>query len=253
MFKIKGVPGSVVVLGFVLASWVTDLRVLFALAAVPGAVAVALIVWKVREVKVRDAERSVLRVSFKVPGGRLRVYFVIYFIFLLSCSSDAFLLLRCGELGIPQALLPIVWMIFNMMKAGTTLPFGALSDRLGRRRVMLAGWSVYACVYAGWAFARSPGHGRLLFTLYGLFYGLTEGTEKAMLVDYADSAERGRVFGRHYLIGGLGSFAASLLFGALWQAFGAKTAFLTSASISAVACVFLHVFMSRYPAPAKAG
>jgi MFS family permease len=117
---------------------------------------------------------------------------------------------------------------------------------------MLAGWVIYAAIYAGWAFADSAVHGWVLFTLYGLFYGLTEGTERAMLVDYADPAERGRVFGWHYFLVGVGSLAAGLLFGVLWQVFGARAAFLTSASLSAAACALLYAFMKKYPAPAAA-
>jgi MFS family permease len=235
-----------------LAGWITNLRILFALAAIPGIFAVLLIIWKVREVRVPDGTHPRMPISLKIPQGRLRIYFAIYFLFILSCSSDAFLFLRCAELGMAPMLIPIVWMIFNVVKAGTTMPLGALSDLLGRRHVLLAGWVVYALIYLGFGLASVSVHAWILFALYGLFYGFTEGTERAILADYSNPQERGQVYGWHYLIVGMGSLPASFLFGTLWQRYGSKAAFLTSASISTIAAVLLFIFMKKYPAPARA-
>ena len=238
-----------------LATCVKNLRHLFWIAAIPGMIAVALIVWKVREVRtVRrpSAQREPLRL--KLPDNpKFKVYLGILFIFILSSSSDAFLLLRAGDLGVPAALLPVLWMIFNMIKAGTTLPFGSLSDRLGRRRVILMGWIIYILAYVGFGLASTPWHAWALFALYGLFYGFTEGTERAILADYAAPEERGQAYGWYYFIAGLGSLPASLLFGFIWQAAGAKTAFLTSAAISATAALLLFIFLQVVPTshPAK--
>ncbi len=234
---------------FLLAGWITNLRILFACAAIPGVLAVLLIIWKVREVRVNRPEKTSL--SFKLPSGRLRIYFTIYFLFLLGCSSDAFLLLRCTELGIPQAMIPIIWMAFNAVKAVITLPLGALSDRWGRRRTLLIGWLIYAAVYVGLAYAHTPIHAWILFSLYGLFYGFTEGGERALLADYSHAEERGRIYGWHYLLTGVGSLLASILFGILWQSLGSRIAFLTSASISGVAAVLLFIFILKHPSPTK--
>ncbi|MCG3176636.1 MAG: Multidrug resistance protein MdtG [Candidatus Omnitrophica bacterium] len=231
-----------------LATCVKDLRVLFACAAVPGLLAVALILWKVREV---PAERRVLSVRRSVrprlPSGRLRAYLLILLVFILSCSSDAFLLLRAADLGVPAYLLPAVWMLFNLVKAATTLPLGILSDRIGRRRVILYGWTVYIAVYVGFALADQAWQAWALFAAYGLFYGFTEGSERAVLADTAPPEERGEAFGWYYFVVGLGSLPASLLFGAVWQSAGAPAAFLLSAAISSVAAVAMAVFMRIAP------
>ena len=240
-----GAVAGPLIASLLLAGWVTNLRVLFAIAAIPGLLAVALVAWKVREVE--DRAHSKIRVSFAPPSGRLRAFLIVYFIFILSCSSDAFLLLRCAELGIAAPLIPIVWMLFNAVKALTTMPLGALSDRIGRRKVIFAGWIIYTLIYAGLGFAATPLHGWLLFAAYGLYYGFTEGVERAFLADHSSPEERGRMFGWFYLSTGVGALIASVIFGAVWQGFGSKTAFLASAAVSFGACVLLLIFMRRYP------
>ena len=236
------------VASLLLATLVSDLRTLFWLAAIPGALAVLLIVWKVREVLPKDRTLGAgPRFRLRTPRGRLRIYLVILLLFILSCSSDAFLLLRARELGVSAVLLPILWMLFNLVKSATALPLGALSDRLGRRRVILSGWLIYTAVYVGFAFATNPAHAWLLFTCYGLFYGLTEGTERAFLADLAGPHEKGQTFGWYYLVIGLGALPASLLFGWVWQAAGSRTAFLLSAAISAVASLAMLLFLLSHP------
>jgi MFS family permease len=226
---------------------VTNLRHVFALAAIPGFLAVALIVWKIREVRPHAALGGVGLVRLKLPRGRLRVYLIILFVFVLSCSSDAFLLLRASELGVETTKLPLLWMLLSAVKAILVFPLGRLSDRLGRRYVMLVGWMVYTVVYICFGFATTSTQIYFLFGFYGLFYGFTEGTERALLAEYAEAHERGQAFGWYYLVMGLGMLPASLLFGAVWQLFGASAAFFLSAGISACACFGLFVFLKLVP------
>lgn len=240
------------VIATLLLLWfVKDLRTLFWIAAVPGFLAVALIALRVREVA---PERPLSpREAFRLrpPQGRLRVYLAILFLFILSCSSDAFLLLRAGELGVPPAFLPLLWMLHNLVKVLSTLPLGALSDRLGRRRVILFGWVIYAATYLAFAHATQAWHAWALFAVYGLFYGFTEGGERALLADYAERHERGLAFGWYYFIIGLGSLPASLLFGAVWQAYGSAMAFTLSALVSSVAAMALFAFLLKAPSIKK--
>ena len=231
-----------------LATWVSDLRTLFWIAAIPGFFAVALIAWKVREVSDTQRTRRVGEpFRFKAPEGKLRVFLVILSVFILSCSSDAFLLLRATELGVSKKLLPILWMIFNLVKALLTYPLGSLSDKIGRRRIILTGWVIYAVVYFCFAYARETWQAWALFAAYGLFYAFTEGSERAFLADTADPSDRGQAFGWYYFIVGMGSLPASLLFGALWQIGGSRLAFTVSGVISSVAIVALGIFLLRSP------
>ena len=230
---------------------VKDLRHLFWLAAVPGALAVALIVWRVREVRSPEERRPAagpMRLS--LPRGRMAAYLAILLLFLLSNSSDAFLLLRASQLGVPTPLIPVLWTTFSLIKAMTVMPLGMLSDRIGRRRMILAGWVLYACVYAGFGLARGTADVWALFIAYGFFYGFTEATERAFLADMTPPEERGQAFGWFNFVEGIALFPASVLFGLVWQRAGAETAFFVSAGISCAAAALLAVFISRVPRPA---
>jgi MFS family permease len=221
-----------------LLTWVVkDLRTVFWLAAIPGFFAVLLIA-----VKVREAERKHLvggGFLQAIPHGRLRSYLVIVFLFTLGNSSDAFLLLRAGHLGVTPARIPLLWTFFHVVKMLASTPFGALSDRIGRRPIVIAGWGVYALAYAGFAHATTELHIWLLFAFYGLFYGLTEGVEKAFVADLAAPWERGAAFGWYNCAVGVGALPASLLFGFVWQRFGAVAAFYCGASLAALAALAL--------------
>ena len=225
-----------------LLTWfVADLRTVFWLAAIPGIGAVLLIIFSVREAERRKgaADGGFLRI---VPAGPLRRYLLVMFLFTLGNSSDAFLLLRAGQLGVTPARIPLLWTFFHVVKMFSAMPFGALSDRLGRRGMISAGWLVYALAYAGFAMAARELHVWLLFAVYGLFYGLTEGTEKALLVDIADSRQRGVAFGWFNLATGVGAFPASLMFGFIWQGAGAVWAFGFGAGIALLAlCLLLFL------------
>lgn len=221
-----------------LAFVVDDLRTVFWLAAIPGVLTVLLIVFKVREV---DRRRHAGSGGFLalVPRGRLRCYIVILFIFTLGNSSDAFLLLQAGRLGVAPVAIPLLWAFFHVVKMLATMPFGALSDKIGRRKIIIAGWCIYALTYVGFGFASTAIHVWLLFTLYGLFYGLTEGTEKALLVDISRPEERGSAFGWYNFAIGIGALPASLLFGFIWQGLGPRIAFGFGAGLAALAAVLL--------------
>ena len=181
-----------------LAFVVSDMRTVFWLAAIPGVLAVFLIVFKVKEVSRRRGSSKSTSLGL-FPRGSLRGYIVILFIFTLGNSSDAFLLLQAGRLGVSPVVIPLLWAFFHVVKMFSTMPFGALSDRIGRRKIIITGWGVYALTYVGFGYASTETHVWLLFTLYGLFYGLTEGTEKAFLVDISRAEERGSAFGWYNL------------------------------------------------------
>jgi MFS family permease len=225
-----------------LLTWfAADLRTVFWLSAVPGGMAVLLIILKLRDTAKKEAPaRSALGL---LPRGKLRVYLFILFIFTLGNSSDTFLLLRAGQLGVAPHLIPLLWAFFSMVKMFFTMPFGALSDRIGRRGVIVAGWGVYALAYAGFAVATSELQVWLLFALYGLFYGLTEGVEKALLADLSPAAARGGAFGWYNFAIGVGALPASVIFGFAWQQAGARTAFGMGAILACLAAFLLVVFI----------
>ena len=176
-------------------------------------------------------------------------------LFTLGNSTDAFLLLRATSIGVSMAQLPLLWAMFNGIKALASTPGGSLSDRIGRRPVVIAGWLMFALTYAG--FARVTGAWQVwaLFAVYGVTFGLTEGTEKALVADLTPSSRRGAAFGWYNLVIGIGALPASVLFGVLWNTAGPTAAFFTGAALALVAAVVLHQapILGSGAAPARGG
>jgi len=231
-----------------MAWFVTDVRTIFWLAALPGILAVALIILKVRDIphEIPVGTGAAMRMA---PAGNIRGFLLILLLFTLGNSSDAFLLLRAGQLGVTPARIPLLWTFFHIVKMSSAMPFGTLSDRIGRRRVIVAGWAVYALAYAGFALATSELHIWLLFAWYGLFYGMTEGVEKAYLTDLAKPAERGSAFGWYNFAVGVGALPASLLFGMIWQKASPQAAFSFGAGLACLAALLLLAWAPSSPAP----
>jgi MFS family permease len=210
-----------------------DLRVVFGLAAVPALLSVLVLVFGLRE---DAARRSVPAAA--APGGAspwtpaFRRYLAALGLFTLGNSSDAFLLLRAQEAGVSLTALPLLWTVHHVVKAVGSTHGGALSDRVGRKTVIVAGWVVYAAAYAGLALAREAWQVWALFAVYGLFHALTEGSERALVADLAAADARGRAFGAYYAVTGILLLPASLLTGALWQRFGPAAALLTGSALA---------------------
>jgi MFS family permease len=225
-----------------------DLRLVFALAAVPALASVAVLVFGVKEpagAASKPLPDTAAAEVGRLPHGRFASYLCVLAVFALGNSSDAFLLLRAQELGVSVALLPVLWTFHHLVKSAASTAGGALSDRVGRRTTILAGWGVYAATYAGLAAASTPVHAFALFALYGIFHALTEGPERALVAELAGEA-RGRAFGLYHAVTGGMLLPASLMTGGLWQAFGAAAALLTSAGLAALAAgAFLLLVPAR--------
>ena len=168
-------------------------------------------------------------------GRRFWTFLAVVLLFTLGNSTDAFLILRATQLGVPVVLVPILWAMLHVVKSASSAPGGALSDRLGRKPLIVSGWLLYAAVYFAFGAANAPWHAWGLFALYGVFFGLTEGTEKALVSDLVPPSRRGAAFGWYNLALGLGALPASLLFGAVWDGAGAPAAFAMGATLALLA------------------
>jgi MFS family permease len=245
--------GAVVgpLIAFALLTWAAlDIRTVFLLAAIPAALSVLVLVIAVHDPLPRSeppAAESIagpLRsATVRMPAEFWRLLFVI-FLFTLGCSTDAFLLLRASDLGVPIAQLPILWAMLHVVKSLSSTPGGALSDGHGRRPVLLSGWIIYALVYLGFAFATVTWHVWALFAVYGVFFGLTEGTEKALVADMVPPERRGAAFGAFNLAVSAAALPASLIFGVIWDRAGAAAAFQFGAAVATAATIAL-VLMVR--------
>jgi len=239
-------------MGPILASLVLfaggDVRLVFALAAIPALLSVAVIIFGVEETP-RARERVTAPDEAAGPGPTpraFRTYLVAIGVFTLGNSSDAFLLLRAQEVGVSAAAVPLLWAFHHLAKSALSTHGGALSDRIGRRSAIAAGWAVYALCYLGFALAARPLEIWGLFGLYAFHHALSEGPEKALVADLAPVDARGRAFGLYHAISGMTLLPASLLTGWLWQSHGPGLAFRIGAGLAAAATLGLAVV--RVPA-----
>ena len=201
----------------------------FMLAALPAFIGVALLFW-VKEpprVQAKDGERPVLR--WRVLPKNLRVFLSIALLFSLGNSSNAFLLLRSSQAGHGPGDVLLLYLAYNVSYMLWSYPAGWLSDRLGRKLVLSCGYAIYGSVYFGFALldpAESTWLPWILFTMYGLYSGLTDGVEKAFVTDVAPGSVRGTALGMHAMITGAGLLPASLLAGVLWEQWNPAAPFL---------------------------
>jgi MFS family permease len=218
-----------------------SLRNVFWWAAVPGIVAFIVLVVAVREVHAThesQAEASAPAVGEASSlGSQFWIYLTVVLLFTLGNSTDAFLLLRANQLGIAVVLAPILWALLNFTKAALGTWGGGLSDRFGRKPLIIGGWLLYAAVYFAFGAATAAWHAWVLFATYGVFYAMTEGTEKALVADLVPRSRRGAAYGWYNLAIGLGALPASLIFGAIWDRSAPRTAFMFGASLALVAAL----------------
>jgi len=178
-------------------------------------------------------------ISLSVMRGPFAGFLTVMLLFTLGNSSDAFLILRAQNVGVPGVQIPIVYAVFNLISALAAIPAGALSDRVGRRRVIAAGWTVYALAYIGFALARASWVIWFVYAFYGLFYALTEGSAKAMVAELVPNATRGTAFGLYNAAIGVMALPASLIAGFLWSRVSPAAPFAFGAALAVAAVIGL--------------
>jgi MFS family permease len=232
-----------------------NIKTIFLLSFIPGFFAVCMLLFGLKE-KPAESQRAApgtfnFRTAWAEMSSGFRKYLLIILVFTLGNSTDAFLLLRAQQLGVAVTLLPTIWVVLHIVKMGFSIPGGIISDRIGRKKVIVTGWIVYALVYAGFGAASQHWHAWALFAVYGVYFGLTEGVEKALVADFAPVHLRGSAFGLYHLIVGVGAFPASLFFGLVWQKFGSAAAFGMGASLALLASVMLSLLIVKKPETAN--
>jgi MFS family permease len=191
----------------------------------------------------KAGENVPLSATENALGNKFKIFLCIVFLFTLGNSSDAFLILRAQNLGNNVFYIILMLVLFNAVYAFFSVPSGILSDKIGRRKVILLGWSVYALVYLGFAILDQPWTVWLLWGLYGLYYGLAEGVARALVCDLVPEDKRGTAFGMYHGVVGITLLPASLVAGWLWQSVNPAAPFYFGAITSGLAVIGMMLFI----------
>lgn len=209
---------------------------------VPALIAVVILMVGAKDVPVMS-EQPAPRLSLRGLPANFRTFMGIILIFALGNSADAFIVLRAQERGLNVLGILAMLLSFNVIYALISGPAGVLSDRIGRRRLILVGWVIYGMLYLGFAAATDGWHIWALFALYGLYYGTVEGVAKAFIADFVPNEQRGTAYGVYNAAVGLMALPASLLAGILWQGIGEWSGFGPSAPFVAGAVLALTAML----------
>ncbi|MEN6483143.1 MAG: MFS transporter [Anaerolineaceae bacterium] len=217
---------------------------------VPAFLAVLTLAIGAKETKV-SSKAEMPKFAFKSLGKPFMVFMIIVGIFDLGNSSDAFLVLRAQERGLNVMGVLGMLITFNLVYTVVSAPAGSLSDKIGRRKLIIGGWLVYSIIYFGFALAKTGWQVWALYAVYGLYYGLAYGTTKALIADLVPETLRGTAYGTYNAILGILDFPASLIAGILWEGvggwsgFGASAPFLFGAILSLIATLLMIIWMPK--------
>ncbi len=219
------------------------IRQIFYFSIIPGIIAVISIGIFVKEKKkeIEFKKKDKFSFYFNLPF-KFYFFLFVFFIFTIGNSSDTFIILKAKKEGALLITLPLLWSIFNLIKSISSLPAGYLADRFGKKRVLFAGWMIYSVSYLSFAFAKDFKSFLLTFMFYGLYFGFTEGIERAIVSDFLPEDKKGTGFGIFHFVKGTGLLIASIFFGFMWDIFGIKIPFLIG-SVLAFLAGFLLIFV----------
>lgn len=225
----------------ILALFDNNYRLVFALSAIPGVIAVFILLGFLKEKPAATRNATPPKLGFSSLGAGFLTFSLISTLFTLGNSSDAFLILRAQNLGLAAALVPLAYFGFNAVYSLLAMPLGSLSDTIGRRAVIIAGYLIFAMVYLGFAFASVSWAVWGLFALYGAYYALTEGVQRAYVADLVPSDMRGSAMGTYNALTGLSALPASIVGGFLWEVIAPEATFIYGAVFAVLAAVLLLV------------
>lgn len=222
---------------FLIKGFKGNFKDIFFISLIPAVIAL-LFLFLVKEKRAADRHpREKIEFKWGILDRRLKLFLIFTFIFTLGNSSNQFLLLRAKTLGNPLPTVILFYLVFNIISSLVVYPASRLSDRIGRKKLIVAGYFVYGLVYLGFALNKSPHTFWLLFGLYGIYAGFTEGVEKALVSDIAPLKLRATAIGLHATLVGIGLFPASFLAGILWKVAGPAAAFYFGATMGVLASI----------------
>lgn len=223
-----------------------DYKKIFAISVIPTVLALFMFVFVKEKKESRNLKtREHFWKNLSALDGRLKLYLFVVFLFTLGNSSNSFLLLRAKSAGFDDTNVILLYFLYNLTVSILSIPFGKLSDKIGRKQVLTAGYMLFSVVYLGFAFATRQISFVIFFLLYGIFTAMTAGVERALIAEIAPSELKGTMLGLHSTIAGIALLPASVICGFLWEYFGSAVPFVFGASMSALAAILLMIFYRR--------
>lgn len=221
-----------------------DYQKIFILSAIPAVLGLCMFFF----IKEHKSERSPKPPvpfwrNIKRIDGQLKLYLLVVCLFTLGNSSNAFVLLKAKAVGFDDISVILLYFLYNITASLLSMPFGGLSDKIGRKKLLVSGYIAFSVCYLGFAFAGSQIQMVLAFVLYGAYTAMVAGGERAFVAEIAPPDMKGTILGLHSTITGIALLPASIIAGLLWDWLGAATPFLFGAAMSLIAAVILLFFM----------
>ena len=214
---------------------------IFLLATIPAILGVLTIIIFIKEAKTEKKETT-NKISLKLLPKKFYFFLIIIFVFTLGNSADALLLVKTSETGIDKSYIPFVYMIFNTVSVLLAIPIGKLSDRIGREKLIILGFIVYAIVYYFFGRFNSINVFIFLFMLYGFYSALTDGSQKAMISDIVSKDLKGTGFGIYHAVLGITLLPASLIAGLLYDKVNSNAPFYFGSIMALIATILMIIF-----------
>jgi MFS family permease len=217
-------------------------RLIFLLAGIPAVLSILVIIFGIKEAK-KDQESLFKKFHFKDFPARFWLFLVIVFVFTLGNSTDALLMVKANEVGVKVAFIPLVYMITSIVAVLLAIPVGSLSDRIGKEKILIAGYLIYAVVYYGFGVTSHAGAIVALFAMYGLYSAATDGIQKAFISDITDKNRQGTGLGIYNALLGITLLPASLIAGLLYDKVNSRVPFYFGAATALISAVLMIFFV----------
>lgn len=218
---------------------------LFVVSLLPAALGLCMFFFVRQKKAPAEQAREPFWKNLRQVDGQLRLYLLVVFLFTLGNSSNAFLILKAKAAGFDDVSVVLLYFLFNITASALSLPLGRLSDKIGRKRLLVPGYLLFAVCYLAFAFANGPARMITAFALYGVFTAMITGVERAYVAEIAPPALKGTMLGLQSTLAGIALLPASVIAGALWNAFGPAVPFLFGAALSLVSALLLLFFMKK--------
>jgi len=233
-------------IAFVLLSTIPgNYRIIFLFAGIPAIISIFVIIFGIKEAK-KSQESLFKKFHFRDFSRKFYFFLLIIFIFTLGNSTDALLMVKANEVGVKVAYIPLVYLITSIVSVLFAIPLGSLSDKIGKEKILIAGFLIYAVVYYGFGITGSIGTIVALFALYGLYSAATDGIQKAFVSDITDKNKQGTGLGIYNALLGITLLPASLIAGVLYDKVNSSIPFFFGAATAASSALLMLIYTRKY-------